>query len=119
MPCYKALRIECLRPEVTFAFSAFACGLRPHTFIDPNAIDRRYFVTRALQHARQPLAGVGVEIRGNLFRRAFGDDVAAAFAAFGTEIDHPVGALDHVEIVLDDDQRAAAVNQLAKCGEQL
>src|SRR5579872_3302212 len=37
----------------------------------------------------------------NLFGRAFGDDAAAAVAALGTQIDHPVGAPDHFQIVLD------------------
>ena len=41
------------------------------------------------------------------------------FAAFGTEIDDPVGDLDHVEVVLDDHQRVAGFEQLAERGEQL
>ena len=74
---------------------------------------------RRLQHPCEPLAGVGVEIGGDFFGSAFGDDLAAAFAAFGAEVDDPVGGLDDVEIVLDDDERAAAVDELAEGGEQL
>jgi len=31
-----------------------------------------------------------------------GDDAAAAFAAFGAQIDDPVGLFYYVEVVLDD-----------------
>jgi hypothetical protein len=44
---------------------------------------------------------------GDVFRWAPGDDFAAAIAAFGAEVDHPVGGLDHFEIVLDDDDGVA------------
>ena len=44
------------------------------------------------------------------FRRAGRDDAAAAIAAFGTEVDDPVGGLDHVEVVLDHDDRVAVVD---------
>ena len=40
------------------------------------------------------------------------------FAAFGAEVDDPVGGFDDVEIVLDDEERAAAVDELAEGGEQ-
>ena len=39
------------------------------------------------------------------------DDLAAAMAAFGPEVDHPVGRLDHVQVVLDDEHRVARVDQ--------
>src|SRR5512141_2571034 len=42
----------------------------------------------------------------NLLRRAFRDDAPAAVAALGAEIDHPVGAPDHFEVVLDDQNAA-------------
>src|ERR1035438_4336999 len=38
--------------------------------------------TLPLQHPRQPLAGVRVQIRRNFLRRSFGYDSAAGFAAF-------------------------------------
>ena len=44
-------------------------------------------------------------------RRALRDDPAAARAAFGTEVDEPVGFGDHVEVVLDDDDRVAGIDQ--------
>ena len=42
-----------------------------------------------------------------------------AFAAFRAEIDDVVGRLDHVEVVLDDEQRVARFEQLPERGEQL
>ena len=59
--------------------------------------------------------GVG----GDLFRGAGGDDLAAAGAAFGAHVDDPVGGLDDVEVVLDDEEGAAAVDELAEGGEEL
>ena len=47
------------------------------------------------------------------------DDFAARIAAFGTEIDDPVGRADHVEIVLDHDQRMTGRDQLTKRAQQL
>ena len=39
----------------------------------------------------------------HIFGRAFGNQFAAAVAAFRAEIDQPVGDLDDVEIVFDDE----------------
>jgi hypothetical protein len=46
------------------------------------------------------------------------DDPPAAIAAFGSEVDQPVGGLDHVEVVLDHHDRVAAVPQALQHGEQ-
>jgi hypothetical protein len=46
-------------------------------------------------------------------------DRAAAVAAVGPEVDHPVGVGDHVEVVLDDDHRAAAVDEPVEQPEQV
>ena len=51
--------------------------------------------------------------------RAHSDDPSAAFAAFRTQIDHPVGGLDHVQIVLDDQHAAAVLDQPLEGGQQL
>jgi len=37
------------------------------------------------------------------------DDAAAAFAAFGAQVDDPVGLLDYVEVVLDDEDGVAEI----------
>jgi recombinational DNA repair ATPase RecF len=48
-----------------------------------------------------------------------GDDLAAAIAAFGADIDDPVGGLDDVEIVLDHHHRVALVDQLVQHFQEL
>ena len=40
-----------------------------------------------------------------------GDDRAARLAALGPHVDQPVGGLDHVEVVLDHDDRVALVDE--------
>ena len=65
------------------------------------------------------LPGVRIFILRDLFRRSDRDDLAAADAAFGAEIDHVVGGFDHIEIVLDHEQASAVVDQGAEGGEQL
>jgi hypothetical protein len=41
------------------------------------------------------------------------------FAAFGAEVDDPIGVADHVQIVLDDDDRIAQVGEPMEHFEQL
>ncbi len=65
------------------------------------------------------MAGVGLGVGGDFFGGADGDDLAAADAAFGAHVDDPVGGLDDVEVVLDDEERAAAVDEFAEGGEEL
>ena len=71
------------------------------------------------EYGGEPVAGVAGGVGGDLFGGAGGDDLAAAAAAFGAHVDDPVGGLDDVEIVLDDEQGAAAVDELAEGGEEL
>src|SRR5687767_10313280 len=54
------------------------------------------------------MGGVGA---GELFGGAFGNDAATIFAAFGTEVDDPVGFGDEIEIVLDDDDGMTGVDE--------
>jgi hypothetical protein len=56
---------------------------------------------------------------GDQFGGAFGDDAASTFAAFGAEVDDPVGVADDVEIVLDDDDGIAEVGEAVKDFEEL
>ena len=46
-----------------------------------------------------------------MLRRSDGDNLPALIASLGTKIDYPVGSLDHVEVVFDDNERAARVDQ--------
>ena len=51
---------------------------------------------------------------GDFLRRAARHDPAAAGAAFGAEVDDPVGRLDDVEIVLDHQHRVAGVDEVVQ-----
>src|ERR1700730_9536597 len=66
----------------------------------------------------EPMAGVAGWVGGDLFGCAYGDDLAAAAAAFGAHVDDPVGGFDDVEIVLDDEKGAAAFDEFAEGGEE-
>src|SRR5207244_10558761 len=74
---------------------------------------------RVLEGARKIFAGVGVRIARNLLGSSGSHDRAALCAAFGTQIDDPIGRFDHVQIVFDDDERSAAVQKLAKGRQEL
>ena len=56
---------------------------------------------------------------GNLFGWAFGDDAAARVAAFGAEVDDPIGGLDDVEVVFDDEYGVAGVAEFVEHLQQL
>src|ERR1700733_13592183 len=58
-------------------------------------------------------------VGGDLLRGAYGYDLAAAAAALRAHVDDPVGGFDHVEVVLDDEQGAAALDEFAECGKKL
>src|SRR5689334_11509938 len=45
-------------------------------------------------------------------------DFAARIAAFRAQIDNPVRRPDHIEVVLDDDERIAGGDQLAERAQQ-
>src|SRR5216683_2413156 len=55
----------------------------------------------------------------DLLRRSRCYHVTAALAAFRTQVDDPVRGADHVEIVLDHEQRPAVFDQPLKRPEQL
>ena len=56
---------------------------------------------------------------GNEFRGARGENLAALFAALGTEIDDPIGGFDDVEVVLDDDDGIALIAETMQNDQQL
>src|SRR6185437_7482780 len=70
---------------------------------------------------QRPQVGARVRARTsrNLLGRAGGDDLAAALAALRAEVDYPVGALDHIEVVLDHDDGVALVAQAMQHIEEL
>src|SRR5258708_670263 len=63
------------------------------------------------EDAGEGLPGVGLFGAGDEFGRALGDDAAAAFAAFGAEVNDPVGLLDDVKVVLDDEHGVAEIDE--------
>src|SRR5580700_6388218 len=62
---------------------------------------------------------VGIPSRRNLLGRSLGHDLSAAIAAFGSQVDHPVGTANHVQIVLDDQNAPAVLDQALKSRQQL
>ena len=49
-----------------------------------------------------------------LFRGPLPHELPPFGPAFGSQVDDPVGAFDHIQIVLDHNDRIARVNQLLK-----
>ena len=68
----------------------------------------------SLQKLFHIYSGMRVRVFRHFFRRAGGHDGAAAVAALGTHVDDIVGGLDHIEVVLDDDDGIAAFRQPAE-----
>ena len=73
----------------------------------------------AIQQRLEHLAGVRAADGSNLLRRATGHDAAAVRATFGTQIDYVVSALDHIQVVFDDDDSVADAYQTLQHVEQL
>jgi hypothetical protein len=71
-----------------------------------------------IQYTRKHLPRIRFLHLGNLLGRALRDDAAAAFAAFGAEVDDPVGLLDYVEVVLDDQDGVAEVGEAVQDVEE-
>src|SRR4029077_16905960 len=47
------------------------------------------------------------------------DDPSATGSAFGTEVEHMIGRLDHVEVMLDHDDRVPLIDELVEHIEEL
>jgi hypothetical protein len=62
---------------------------------------------------------MAVSAQGDVLRRPLGHDPPAAVAALGTHVDDPVGGLDDLQIVLDDQDRVALVHQRMQHLQQL
>src|SRR3954453_1400161 len=86
---------------------------------------RRDALARGLRYAAagedlpQKRAGVRRSNRRDRLRRAFGDERAATGAALGAHVNDPVGGLDDVEVVLDDDDSVAWFGEPRQHTEQL
>ena len=76
----------------------------------PTGSRRHHKWDRSGQASLEEAAGAALEGFGDLLRRSFGDEAAGGVAAFRAEVDDPVGRLDDVEVVLDDDHGLAAID---------
>ena len=87
----------------------------------------RVFVEAVGQHVSQDFAGerpvrlvhVPLRRRDHVFRRADGNHPAAADAGFRPHVDQPVGSLDDIKVVLDDDHRIPQVGESVQHVEEL
>src|SRR5450432_664091 len=70
-----------------------------------------------VKHLFEELSGVALLDLGDLLGGSGRDHQAAARTGFGAEVDYPVGGLDHVQVVLDDDHRVTAVDETAEDAE--
>ena len=73
----------------------------------------------ALQQRLEIMPGVAGLHRRHLLRRSFGHNHPALDAAFGAEVDDPVGGLDDVEIMLDHDHAVALLDEAVEDFEEL
>src|SRR5260370_3248831 len=63
------------------------------------------------ENCGKSLAGIRFLGAGHLLGRALSNDAASGFAAFRTKIDNPIGLLNYVEMVLDDEHGIAKVDE--------
>src|ERR1051326_8293354 len=63
------------------------------------------------QNRAQPFPRVGRAVASDVLRPTRRDDLSAAITSLGTEVDHPIRQLDDVEIVLDEHERMAGVDE--------
>src|SRR5256885_12197285 len=81
----------------------------------------KWSMERALnaEERGEEVAGVALGGLGHFLGGAFHQHRAATVAAFRAQVDDPVGRLDDVQIVLDDQHGVSLVDQPAQHGEEL
>ena len=55
---------------------------------------------------------------GDFLGWALSDDTTAGGAGLGADLQNPIGGFEHVEVVLDDDDAVAAVDELLEHAEE-
>ncbi|MNL47401.1 hypothetical protein D3C87_1701900 [compost metagenome] len=81
---------------------------------------RYYDVLKSLfQFLLQKVAREAILYLRYFLRRAFGDNAAAFRTTFRAYVDDMVGHLDHVEVMLDDEDRISFFNQFIQNIEQM
>jgi hypothetical protein len=102
--------LDALGPLVGNARS-FRCG--------GNARRRPQIGSQGFLVGDQRLAGVGCGDFHHLLGRAHRDNFTSRLSAFRAEVDQPVRCADHVEVVLDHDDRVSGRDELAERSEEL
>src|ERR1035441_128499 len=74
---------------------------------------------RKSQDGGQVSAGVAGLAPGDGFGRPLGYDLAAGITAFRPEINDPIGSLDDIQVVFDDNEGVAGSPQFEQDFEQL
>ena len=74
---------------------------------------------RKAQNTGQKAPCEGFSAPGDVFRSPPRNNSPTAPAALRTQVDHVVGGLDHVQVVLDDDDRVALVDEFVQDVQQL
>jgi hypothetical protein len=92
--------------------------MAPAGFLGERDVGQRH-QRLAPQDSIQVLPGGRAPGRGDLLRRALGDDPPAAVATLRSEVDDPVGGLDDVEVVFDDQHGVAAIDEPMEDLEEL
>ena len=72
----------------------------------------------ACEHLGQVAAGVGFGDGSDLLGSACGDEFPSSASRLGADIEHPVGRLDDVEVMLNDDEAVSLVDEAAEGLEQ-
>src|SRR4051812_21778332 len=54
----------------------------------------------------------------HFLRRSGNDELAALVAAFGAEVQNPIGALDHVQVMFDDEHGVTSLDETLQRIEQ-
>src|SRR5699024_387341 len=81
---------------------------------DDNPAAALFILRKAWQHRPKPLARVRMRHFRDVLGPTGGDDLTAVLAGFRAQVHDPVRELDDVEIVLDQDQRVAGIDQLVE-----
>ena len=116
------LRLCCRAPTIVIAPSARRNGddaagrPTPASARRPSRPTRRSAAAASRRRSSSPVAGR--LHAGQRPRRALEEQTSAEAAGAGAEVDHVVGGLDRLGVVLDDDDGVAAVGEPPEDGEQ-
>lgn len=74
---------------------------------------------RALNHILEELRGAGMFLSDQVFGTARGNDLTTTGAAFGAKVNNPIRSLDHIQVMLDNDDGIAVITQPVDDFQQL